>query len=753
MGCRPVRISVAEGATREGAKMSDAGGIRVRAMRIAGGFCIALILFTTPQSAQANIKAGAARTVITPAIPFPLAGYSERYGRLSNEVNDDPTATAIVFKKDDTLIAMVSADLCGISAELRDAVCERLTQRDCPISPANVLLAATHTHNGPGGYVDHPVWMRAVGKYEQRIFDHLADRIAESITSAYAAMKPASIGWTSQNVPGFQQNRRGDETLDEMMTVVRIADSEGKSIAAMVQFSGHPTVLSGRDFQASRDWPGTLADTVREALGDGAECLFFNGAAGDLRVDLPPDQSQPVETRYERAALVGKSLGAVAIELLKGAELKSEVELRLTSRPCPMPPSTNAKLFPQRPSIVQRIEVGGLWLLTIPGEASAEIGLAMKRAAGRAGAKHAAIIGLANDHLGYLVTPVQHRAGGYEAMMCFYGPDTADDLARAALGDVAPELESMDSDAFLNSGLESDVPSPGADAERVAGTTSTTAPATSQATAHDRPTATAPAATSQLAAKKFTFKQIGDVKLELLVHTPAGIAPKDGFPAVVFFFGGGWANGDIEQFTPQAEHFSERGMVAIRADYRVRSRYKVSPFECMADGRSALRWVRAHAKELSIDPNRIAAAGGSAGGHVAASTAVFSAQRDATDDRVSARPDALVLFNPVVDTTATGYGAERLKDRAADASPLHNLAAGMPPTIIFHGSVDTTTPLSNVQAFQKRMKELGDRCELVVFDGRRHGFFNANRDREDYLAVLEGTDRFFVSLVWIESGF
>ena len=60
----------------------------------------------------------------------------------------------------------------------------------------------------------------------------------------------------------------------------------------------------------------------------------------------------------------------------------------------------------------------------------------------------------------------------------------------------------------------------------------------------------------------------------------------------MFFFGGAWAQGMVTQFTPQARHFAERGMVAIVADYRVFRRHGTTAFEAMADARSAIRWVR-----------------------------------------------------------------------------------------------------------------------------------------------------------------
>lgn len=96
----------------------------------------------------------------------------------------------------------------------------------------------------------------------------------------------------------------------------------------------------------------------------------------------------------------------------------------------------------------------------------------------------------------------------------------------------------------------------------------------------------------------------------------------------MFFFGGAWTNGAVTQFARQARYFAQRGMVAIVADYRVFGRHRTSAFEAMADAKSALRWVRAHSAELGIESNRIVAAGGSAGGHIA-----LSAERSSAEPR------------------------------------------------------------------------------------------------------------------------
>lgn len=244
--------------------------------------------------------------------------------------------------------------------------------------------------------------------------------------------------------------------------------------------------------------------------------------------------------------------------------------------------------------------------------------------------------------------------------------------------------------------------------------------------------------------RKIEYKKIDDVSLQLHLFEPVGHQKSDRRPVIVFFFGGGWVGGSPSQFYRQSRYLANRGMVAICAEYRVRSRNQTTPRECVMDGKSAMRYVRSHAAELGIDPQRIVAAGGSAGGHVAAATATLPTFDEATDPLdVSPRPNALVLFNPVYDNSEKGYGHERVRDYWKQISPLHNLSPSTPPTIVFLGTNDGLIPVETAQAFQARMKDLGCRSELVLYEGQPHGFFNSG---ESFLDTLEKTDRFLISL-------
>jgi acetyl esterase/lipase len=263
-------------------------------------------------------------------------------------------------------------------------------------------------------------------------------------------------------------------------------------------------------------------------------------------------------------------------------------------------------------------------------------------------------------------------------------------------------------------------------------------------------------------AKVETYKTAGDVKLNLYIYEPADLKAGEKRPAVVFFFGGGWRAGSPRQFMPQCKYLATRGMVAMAADYRVASRHKVKAIDCVRDAKSAIRFVRKNAARLGIDPDRIVAAGGSAGGHLAAATGTIEGFEEPDEDTtISSRPNAMLLFNPaVVLAPVAGIELDRrrleeLPDRVGtaprDLSPYHHISAGAPPTAIFHGEADQRVPYATVVAFAKAMKEAGNTCKLFSYPNQGHGFFNYGRQRNAmFFTTMREADKFLAELGYLQ---
>ena len=250
--------------------------------------------------------------------------------------------------------------------------------------------------------------------------------------------------------------------------------------------------------------------------------------------------------------------------------------------------------------------------------------------------------------------------------------------------------------------------------------------------------------------REIVYKTVGGMDLKLHIFDPAPDTEKP-MPAIVFFFGGGWSGGSPSQFYHQSKYLAGQGVLAISAEYRTKKNGGVQPSECVKDGKAAMRYVRAHAKELGVDPGRIAVGGGSAGGHVAAATGTVKGfEHDDEDLAVSSRPNAMVLFNPVYDNSPDGYGNDRVKGYWKEFSPLHNIDKDTPPAIVFFGSEEKLVKRPAMEAFKSAMEKHDTKSVLEVYDGPGHGFFNYGRDDNKwFLATMTAAHTFLGELGWI----
>jgi acetyl esterase/lipase len=241
----------------------------------------------------------------------------------------------------------------------------------------------------------------------------------------------------------------------------------------------------------------------------------------------------------------------------------------------------------------------------------------------------------------------------------------------------------------------------------------------------------------------------------ILIYSPPDHSIKtNARPLLIFIHGGGWGQGNPEMFSLQCRYFALRGWVAATVQYRLTSQQGVTVFDCIADVKSAVRWVRAHADKLGIDPGKIVALGDSAGGHLAACTGIIVGL-DAKDDdlTVSSRANAMVLFNPVADTVPpdgwrfysnanTGIVA-----RAKEFSPLHNVAPGVPPTLVMTGTADHVTPLAWSERLVEALKKAGNQAELVALEGKQHAFvIRGCGDDDTLLKALQRVETFLGSI-------
>lgn len=238
------------------------------------------------------------------------------------------------------------------------------------------------------------------------------------------------------------------------------------------------------------------------------------------------------------------------------------------------------------------------------------------------------------------------------------------------------------------------------------------------------------------------YKQVEEVQLDLHIFYPGSRKPEAPAPAIVMFHGGGFTQGDPGAFYYLCDYLASRGMVAISARYRLGDQ-----LSCLKDAKSAMRYVRLNAARFGIDPRKVAAGGGSAGGHLAAATATSTIINEDTDDlSVPAVPRALVLFNPILGHQGgiNGWKPEIRRD----FRPWMGIHPGMPPTLSLWGENDKFISVELMKEFQKEMTRAGVRCEIEIYPGQEHSFFDDSR--EWVITTVSRADSFLASLGFLE---
>jgi hypothetical protein len=374
---------------------------------------------TQPGTASRGpLQAGVYRVDITPHVGVPLGGYGARHGRPSRGVRDRIYARALVLTNGRDKFAIVSCDLIGMGKSIRNRVLKRVRNRG--FTSDNLLICATHTHSGTGAMSPEVAGQIAVGRFDPEVTRLLADALVAAVEGADDALQPAKIGGGAADAPEYIANRRSEDPAsmtDPALTVVNVVTAQGKPLAVLCNYSAHATCLGPDNMAPSADYPGYVQWVVENHLGGGAMCMFTAGAVGDQAPASPTGLSGSA-----RIPEIGNGLANKAFQVLDTTTVSGEAALAARTLEVRLP-LTPLAAFAGTHTLVQAVAINDLLILAVPGEMAAEIGLRLKRRGVREmGFAHVAIVGLANDHVGYILTPEQMGRGGYEAAISFYGP-------------------------------------------------------------------------------------------------------------------------------------------------------------------------------------------------------------------------------------------------------------------------------------------------------------------------------------------
>lgn len=372
------------------------------------------LLLLTPTLPAFALEAGAAKSDLTPPLDTPLNGYFDRLGRGAVAVHDPLSARALYLADDKTAVVLVATDLCVINRELRGRVLELLPGE---INKDNVILTATHTHSGQGGMAQSLLFRSVSGRYMPEILEFTAQRIVEAIQAALANRKRATVGFDVIAQDGLTENRQvPGGPVDPQIGVIRVDDSDGNPIAIIANMAAHPTTVGGDDrLSISADYLGYFYAAVEAAVGEGCVAMFLNGAEGNQRPANPQQLAGWAHTEWVGQQLAAKTMEA-ATKITGG-----EASLRVATS-TPRLPATIADSFLPADTVLKTLEINDLLLSFVPGEACVELGLELRRRALARGYKAHFTVGLANDHIMYIVPRELYPTMTYECGMHFYGP-------------------------------------------------------------------------------------------------------------------------------------------------------------------------------------------------------------------------------------------------------------------------------------------------------------------------------------------
>lgn len=250
-------------------------------------FCCSLwilILSEVTSGVEPVFRVGFAQKDVTPQVPTPMWGYGARKDKLSEGILDPLMVKAIIIEAGTERVALVGLDM---GRAPTTAMMEHIRTRIRDTSQVNhVLIVGSHTHHGPVFELSDRDGF-GKGRFDAAIgyLRTLPDLLADTIIEAAAGLQPAKIGITTADVP-YNRNRhtkRQPPARDPQLAVMRFDDLQGKPLAILVNFAGHPVMTESKLLRFSADYPGFLMNTVEKQLG--APCVFMQGASGDLSVN------------------------------------------------------------------------------------------------------------------------------------------------------------------------------------------------------------------------------------------------------------------------------------------------------------------------------------------------------------------------------------------------------------------------------------------------------------------------------------
>lgn len=424
-------------------------------MRKLLGLLLFTVFFITNLAAKnQTITANAASIDITPPLEmkYTLGGYGERMNKPAEGIHDPIMAKALALKNGDEKYLIITLDILGLPSNFKTDLLKRIEGKGWQAE--NLMLLPSHSHGSlemAAINSKNVFGVPQIGIFQPELLNFLLDKLGKLVSEADKNYREVKIGTGSARFDGLNRNRRGYKIIDNELTVTRVDLADGQPLAALVNWTAHPTFIDGNDMLVSAEWPGYMQTEMEKTIGKGVVVMYYNGAEGD--------QSPVYDGKmnaYEKIQGYGKLIAGKAMDVYNSVQTKKESELDFSYKVIGLPEQVAHPDFmetggaeyglnEQTVKVIMdalgpkkvgmgSVRIGDFVLVGIPGELVAELGIKIKDSLKNDKVKHVAIGGLANEWISYILTEEEYvNGGGYESSVSFYGPKLGEIITGSAI--------------------------------------------------------------------------------------------------------------------------------------------------------------------------------------------------------------------------------------------------------------------------------------------------------------------------------
>lgn len=416
-------------------------------------YILLLLFFTCSLLVEAQLRGNAKSVVITPPLElgYTLGGYGARMSKPAEGVHDDIVAKAIVLSDGSKKFAIVTMDVLGFPPNMKPMIVDNIGGSGW--SMENILLLPSHSHSSLEMFAlnDKNVFnMPAIGVFQKELLDFVVDRLSSLISETEQNLVEVKTGTGQIVLDKLNRNRRGSASVDRELTVTRVDKLNGESLAMLVNWTAHPTIMDEHDMLVSGGWPGYLQRELEGWIGNDVVAMYYNGAEGDQSVIASRGASH-----FEKAEHYGRTIATHAFEVYNDLEVVENEEFEFGFREVQLPANEAHPSFMQtggaeyqldessilgllnqvlpRSTHITSFHLGELLIVGAPGEMTAVLGMDIKTQIKKEGIAYPVIGGLANEWISYILTEEEYGKGGYEASVSFYGPRLGEVIHREML--------------------------------------------------------------------------------------------------------------------------------------------------------------------------------------------------------------------------------------------------------------------------------------------------------------------------------